>query len=55
MSLDQHASLDTELVGKRLPKWLPAVDLDPDWHIDHGEFEHCQDKALIEKEEPDVR
>lgn len=55
MSLDQHASLDTELVGKRLPKWLPAVDLDPDWHIDTGDFPHVTDAALREPEEtPDA-
>ncbi len=44
-----------DVTAKHLPPWLPALDIDPDWRIDHGGFPHCQDKALIEKEEPDVR
>ncbi len=55
MSIDQHPLFEELVDVPRVPQWLPDLDLDPDWRIDHGGFPHCQDKALIEKEEPDVR
>jgi hypothetical protein len=58
MSVDQqHAPFDAELVDVTdvLPPWLPALDLDPLWRIDHGLIPHSLDKALIEEEEHDVR
>ncbi len=56
MSIDQHPLFEEFVdVTDVLPSWLPALDIDPDWHIDHGGFPHCKDKALIEKEEPDVQ
>jgi hypothetical protein len=54
---DQHIPFDAALVDVTdvLPRWLPALDIDPGWHIDTGEFPHRKDEALIEKEETDVR
>jgi hypothetical protein len=48
----QHAPFDADLVDVTdvLPPWLPALDLDPLWRIDHGNFPHSLDKALIEEE-----
>lgn len=52
MTVDQHAPFDTDLVDNTVfrPRWLPPLDLDPDFLIDHGSFPHSLDKALIEKE-----
>jgi hypothetical protein len=38
-------------VAARRPWWLPALDIDPDWRIDHGNFPHSLDPALREPEE----
>lgn len=56
MTVAPHTPFDANLVDVTdvLPPWLPALDLDPDWHIDHGYVAHSLDEALIEKEEPGV-
>jgi hypothetical protein len=54
MTTVPHKPFDADLVDDVpfRPSWLPALDLDPDFRIDRGEFPHSLDKALIEKEEP---
>lgn len=47
------ADLD-DVAAKPRPWWLPSKNLDPDFHIDHGNFPHTKDKAITEKEEPGV-
>lgn len=55
MTVDHIPSAElVDDVEARRPWWLPALDIDPDFHIDQGRFPHSLDKALIEKEEPDV-
>jgi hypothetical protein len=54
MTVDQHAPFDAELadaLAKPLPKWLPSVDIDPNWRIATGEFPTLTDPALLDREE----
>lgn len=53
MTLDQHPLFTDDLVevtDPLRPRWMPRLDLDPDWRIDTQEFPHVKDKALIEEE-----
>jgi hypothetical protein len=58
MTIEQHAPFDAALVdvAPAIPWWMPAEEPGPDWRLWlSGQFPHAVDKALIEKEEPDVR